>query len=127
MQTAAVEPMIQVKVVLLPVAPVAVRLQLAPSYLLNVMAVHMIIIIQMVVMVLTLLLCRTQTQLIVETNAALALFVMNTIVMAVGIGKAIRVDPTKRLLQRDMPLIQKYRLAVLNLQYTVCTQGKKYV
>ena len=104
MQMVAVEPMIQVKVVLLPVAAVVVRLHLAPSYLLNVMAVHMIIIIQMVVMVLTLLLCRTQTQLIV--GAAQDLLVLKSIAMVVGIGKAFHVDLKAGLLKQDINLIQ---------------------
>ena len=99
----AVEPMIQVKVVPLHVAAVAVRLHLAPSYLVNVMAVPMIIIIQMVVMV-HIVLCRTQTQLFV--GAAQDLLALKSIAMVVGIGKAFLVDLTAGLLKQDINLIQ---------------------
>jgi hypothetical protein len=103
MQMVAVEPMIQAKVVPLHVAAVAVRLHMAPSYFLNVMAAQGLLIIQMVVMV-HILLWWTQTQLIVA--AARDQLVLNTIAMVVGIGKAFHVELRQVLLKQDIPLTQ---------------------
>jgi hypothetical protein len=98
--------MIQAKVVRLPAAAVAVRLHPAPSYLLNVMPAPMIIIIQMGVMV-HIVLCRTQTQLIVAVAAARDQLVLNFIAMVAANGKASHADLMVVLRPPDMPLIQE--------------------
>jgi hypothetical protein len=116
MQTVAVEPMIQAKVVRLPAAAVAVRLHMAPSYLLNVMAAPMIIIIQTAVMVRTRL-CRTQTQLIVA--AVQAQLVLNSIAMVAAIGKASHADLMVVLRQPDIQISVDNQLAVLKVCYMV--------
>ena len=95
----AAEPMIQAKVARLHVAAVVVHLHLAPSYFVNVMAAQILLIIQMVVMV-HILLCMTQTQLVV--GAAQDLLVLNSIAMVVGSGKAFHVDLKAGLLKRDI-------------------------
>ena len=116
MQMVAVEPMIQAKVVRLPAAAVAVRPERAPSYMLSVMAVPMIFIIQMGVMV-HIVLCRTNTQLIVAAAAALP--VMNTIAMVAAIGKASHADLRAVLRQPDIQISVDNQLAVLKLCFTV--------
>lgn len=104
MQTVAAEPMIQAKVVRLHAAAVAVRQHTAPSYFLSVMAVLMITIIQMGVMV-HIVLCRTQTQLIVA--AARDQLVLNFIAMVAAIGKASHADLMVVLRLPDINLIQE--------------------
>jgi hypothetical protein len=116
MQTVAAEPMIQAKVVRLPAGDVAVRQPMAPSYFLSVMAVPMIIIIQMGVMV-HILLCRTQTQLIVA--AAAAQLVLNSIAMVAAIGKASHADLMVVLRQPDIQISVDNQLAVLKVCYMV--------
>jgi hypothetical protein len=96
--------MIQAKVVQLLAAAVAVRLHMAPSYLLNVMPAPMIIIIQMGVMV-HIVLCRTQTQ--PSVAAARDQLVLNSIVMAADTGKASHADLRVVLRPPDINLIQE--------------------
>ena len=110
MQTVAAEPMIQVRVVRLHVAAVAVRQPMAPSYMLSVMAVPMIFIIQMGVMV-HIVLCRTNTQLIVA--AAKALPVMNSMVMVAESGRVTSAASLRASMPQDMLRFMENQLAVL--------------
>ena len=84
--------------------------------MLSVMAVPMIFIIQMGVMV-HIVLCRTNTQLIVAAAAALP--VMNTIAMVAAIGKASHADLMVVLRQPDIQISVDNQLAVLKLCFTV--------